>query len=63
MSTDQIKVCIRLTVEQKEWLVSKSKPPFYTMSDVMRDLIDFTRGPKEDTVDLAREQLRQEGIC
>lgn len=34
-------------MEQIEWIDSKTSR-FYTRSDVIRDLIDFTRGPKPE---------------
>lgn len=38
---------IRFTTEQVEWIESKTSK-FYTKSDVIRDLVDFTRGPKPE---------------
>ena len=50
------KLCVRFTPEQIEWMNSKCRA-FYTKSDLLRDLVDFTMGPKEDLVDQAREQI------
>lgn len=50
------KLCVRFTEDQILWLHSKTRP-FYTLSDVLRDLVEFTMGPKEDLVDAIREEL------
>ena len=49
------KLCVRFTPEQIEWMNSKCRA-FYTKSDLLRDLVDFTMGPKEDTVGAAQER-------
>ena len=49
------KLCVRFTPEQIEWMNSKTKA-FYTKSDLLRDLVDFTMGPKQDWVDLERSR-------
>lgn len=49
------KVCVRFTLEQIAWIDSKCRD-FYSRSDLIRDLVDFTRGDKEDYVDAARRR-------